>query len=202
MTTVREARKEDKRARLKGAAWELFTTKGFEATTTKEIAARAGVASGTLFLYARDKADLLFLVLHDRLAHAVDEGMRTLPSDASLLDQFMHLFAGFFHVYAEAPDVARVFVKELPGADGPNAAQTHALTMALLSHLAGLVQRAQARGEIAPDVPSMLLANNAFGLYFMALSTWLMKTTTLETALDPFLRSSLALQLRGLGPRK
>ncbi|MBK9260016.1 MAG: TetR/AcrR family transcriptional regulator [Polyangiaceae bacterium] len=204
MTVVskRTARKEEKRARLRDAAWELFSTKGFEATTTKEIAARAGVASGTLFLYARDKADLLFLVLHDRLSHAVDEGMRTLPTDASLLEQCMHLFAGFFRVYAEAPGVARAFVKELPGADGPNAVQTNALTMALLTHLSALVQRAQARGEIAADVPPMLLAHNVFGLYFVALTAWLSNTTTLEGALDPLLRSSLALQLRGLGPRR
>lgn len=200
MVSTRDARKEDKRARLRDAAWELFSTKGFEATTTKEIAARAGVASGTLFLYARDKADLLFLVLHDRLAHAVDEGMRTLPTDAPLLEQLMHLFSGFFRVYAEAPGVARAFVKELPGADGPNAAQTNALTMALLTHLSALVQRAQARGEIAGDVPPMLLAHNAFGLYFVAIVAWLGNTTTLEGALDPLLRSSLALQLRGLGP--
>lgn len=204
MTTVRtrEARKEDKRTRLREAAWELFTTKGYEATTTKEIAARAGVASGTLFLYARDKADLLFLVLHDRLAAAVDEGMRTLPTDAPLLEQLMHLFSGFFRVYGEAPEVARAFVKELPGADGPNAAQTNALTMALLTHLSALVQRAQGRGEIAADVPPMLLAHNAFGLYFVALVAWLGKSTTLEGALDPLLRSSLGLQLRGLGPKR
>ncbi len=198
MTMVtREARKEDKRARLRDAAWALFREKGFEPTTTKEIAARAGVASGTLFLYARDKADLLFLVFHERLSAAVDEGLRTLP-DGPLLEQLLHLFAGFFRVYAEAPEVARAFVKELPGADGPNAQLTNRLTMSLLTHVSGLVQRAQARGELAADVPPMLLAQNAFALYFFALTAWLGRMTTLEGALDPLLRSSLALQLRGL----
>ena len=83
----REARKDDKRARLREAAWDLFTTAGYDQTTTKAIAERAGVASGTLFLYARDKAELLFLVFHERLAAAVDEGLRTLPAGAPLLDQ-------------------------------------------------------------------------------------------------------------------
>lgn len=204
MTVVskRDARKEDKRARLRDAAWELFSTKGFDKTTTKEIASHAGVASGTLFLYARDKADLLFLVMHDRLSHAVDEGIRTLPSDAPLLEQFMHLFSGFFAVYAEAPGVARAFLKEFPGANGPNAAKTNALTMALLTHVSALVQRAQARGEMAADVPPALLSHNIFGLYFVALTAWLSDVTTLEGALDPLLRTSLALQLRGLGPKR
>lgn len=194
---TRAARKEDKRARLRDAAWALFREKGFEHTTTKEIAARAGVASGTLFLYARDKADVLFLVFHERLSAAVDDGLRTLP-DGPLLEQLLHLFAGFFRVYEEAPEVARAFIKELPGADGPNAQLTNTLTMSLLTHVSGLVQRAQAKGELAADVPPMLLAQNAFALYFFALMAWLGRVTTLEGALDPLLRSSLALQLRGL----
>ncbi len=210
MTTVsrkrapptREERKEDKRARLRDAAWALFTTTGYEATTTKAIAERAGVASGTLFLYARDKADLLFLVFHERLSAAVDEGLRTLPAGAPLLEQLLHLYAGFFRVYAVAPDVARAFIKELPGADGPNAQVVNQLTMSLITHIGGLIQRAQAKGEIAADVPPMLLAQNTFALYFMAILAWLSNMITLEGALDPLLRSSLALQLRGLAPRR
>lgn len=198
----REARKEDKRARLRDAAWELFITAGYDATTTKAIAGRAGVASGTLFLYARDKADLLFLVFHERLSAAVDEGLRTLPVGAPLLEQLMHLYAGFFRVYAVAPEVARAFIKELPGADGPNAQVVNQLTMSLITHIGGLIQRAQANGEIAVDVPPMLLARNTFALYFMAVLGWLSRMTTLEGALDPLLRSSLALQLRGLAPRR
>ena len=55
---------------------------------------------------------------------------------------------------------------------------------------------------IAVDVPPMLLAQNTFALYFMAVLAWLSRLTTLEGALDPLLRSSLALQLRGLAPRR
>ncbi len=195
---TRAERKEDKRARLRDAAWYLFSTRGYDATTTKEIAARAGVASGTLFLYARDKADLLFLVFHERLSAAVDEGLRTLPKDASFLDQLMHLFGGFFRVYEEAPDVARAFIKELPGADGPNAQLVNQLTFALITQIAGLVSRAQQNGQLNADVPPVLLAQNTFALYYFALMAWLGRIATLESALDPLLRSSLALQLRGL----
>ena len=59
------------REQIRLAAWELFTTHGFEKTTTQAIARRAGVAAGTVFLHASDKADLLFLVMHDRLADVV-----------------------------------------------------------------------------------------------------------------------------------
>src|SRR4051812_16260209 len=61
----REQNRLDKRARIQRAGWELFTTVGYDETTTREVAERADVAVGTLFLYAEDKRDLLCLVMHD-----------------------------------------------------------------------------------------------------------------------------------------
>jgi len=57
----REQNKAEKRGRIIAAARALFAHKGFEATTTLEIAEAAGVAAGTLFLYAKTKDDLLIL---------------------------------------------------------------------------------------------------------------------------------------------
>jgi AcrR family transcriptional regulator len=59
---LRERNKRAKRIRIQRAARELFERKGFEATTARAIAARARVGLGTLFLYARDKRELRFLV--------------------------------------------------------------------------------------------------------------------------------------------
>jgi AcrR family transcriptional regulator len=49
----------DKLRRIKDAARGLFLAKGFEDTTTREIAIRAGVGIGTIFVYAENKRDLL-----------------------------------------------------------------------------------------------------------------------------------------------
>ncbi len=45
----------------------MFIAKGFDDTTTREIAQRASVGIGTLFIYADNKRDLLFLVANDEL---------------------------------------------------------------------------------------------------------------------------------------
>ena len=62
---LRERNKLDKLRRIKKAARELFIARGFDDTTTREIAARAGVGMGTVFLYADNKRDLLFLTAND-----------------------------------------------------------------------------------------------------------------------------------------
>ncbi len=197
----RAEKKEHKRRRLRDAAWELFLEQGYDATTTKQIAERAGVATGTLFLYARDKPDLLFLVLHERLSAAVDEGLETLPREAGLLDQLVHLFAGFFRTYEAAPEIGRHFIMEMPGADGPNAQRVNALTMGLLGQIAGLVQLAQARGEVVAEADPLLFAQVAFSLYYTGLLAWLSGYASLESAV-PRLRAALSVAFYGIAKRR
>jgi len=198
--SLRERHKHDKRERLRAAAWELFTTDGYAQTTTRAIAKRAGVAAGTVFLYAKDKADLLFLVFEHRLAEAVDEAFRTLPRGAPLVDQLMHVFSRFFHMYAVSPDIARSFVKELPWADGPNALRVNGLTFAFVERLGALVRDARERREVRENVLPLLAAHSLFALYYMALMSWLSGFSSLQAALDDTLRPSFELLVDGMRP--
>jgi AcrR family transcriptional regulator len=201
VSKIRATQKAQTRQRIADAAWELFTSTGYDGTTTKAVAARAGVASGTVFVHASDKADLLAMVMHDRLASTVDEAFATLPR-AELLPQLLHVFGALFRMYGENPKLASAFVQTLvPGATGPNGQRVHALTMTFLHRLAGVVGEAQLRGEVGQEVMPLLAASNLFGLYLYSLLLALTGVTTLEAALEPGLRMVLELQLRGLAPR-
>ena len=74
---LRERNKRDKLRRIKDAATELFLQKGFDDTTTRAIALRAGVGLGTVFLYAPTKRDLLFLIINEELQAEVDRATGT-----------------------------------------------------------------------------------------------------------------------------
>jgi AcrR family transcriptional regulator len=203
VTTERRSlrKKAEKRDRIRAAAYELFLSNGYEETTTKEIAIRAGVATGTVFLYAKDKPDLLFLVMRELLREAVEAGFAEVIRPAPLLDQLMTIFSSIFAMYEKHPEIARAFIRHLPGADGPNAQAVNAYTFAFLAQLAALIAEGQSRGDIAADIQPMLAASNIFCLYFGALMAWLGGFADLKSSLDPGLRRSLDLQLRGLLPR-
>lgn len=190
--------KADTREKVRRAALELFTRDGFDATTTKAIAVRARVATGTVFVHARDKIDLLCLVMHDLLVESSDAQFDTLPEGLSLLDELMHIFRGPFRMYAANEALARPFIKHLPGADGPNGERVSAMTFGFLHRLTLLVQRAAERGEIRKDAPFPLAAQSFFALYYFSLTTWLAGVTSIEAAFDPLLRSMIELQIRGL----
>ncbi len=68
ITTKRERRKEARPGELLDAALALFVEKGFAATRVEEVAARAGVSKGTLFLYFPSKEDLFKAVVRETIA--------------------------------------------------------------------------------------------------------------------------------------
>lgn len=63
----RERRKEARPGELLEAALDLFVEKGFAATRSEEVAVRAGVSKGTLFLYFPSKEELFKAVVMENL---------------------------------------------------------------------------------------------------------------------------------------
>jgi TetR/AcrR family transcriptional regulator len=72
-TGKRERRKEARPGELLEAALALFVEKGFAATRVEEVAARAGVSKGTLFLYFPSKEDLFKAVVRETISGRFSE---------------------------------------------------------------------------------------------------------------------------------
>ena len=71
-SSVRERKKLATRERIRDAAADLFTRHGYGAATMRQIARRAHVGLGTLFNYAEDKRDLVFLIFNEELNAITD----------------------------------------------------------------------------------------------------------------------------------
>jgi AcrR family transcriptional regulator len=70
----RQRRKEARPQELLDAALALFVEKGFAATRSDEVAVRAGVSKGTLYLYYPSKEELLKAVIQQNLGQVLAEG--------------------------------------------------------------------------------------------------------------------------------
>lgn len=170
---LRQRNKEDKLQRIRDAAWQLFTQQGYDVTTTRAVAERAQIGTGTLFLYARSKSDLLFLVFREQLERLCDRGFATIPRDGPLLDALVHLFAGFYSCYAEVPDLGRRFVRELLTLSAEQKRSYEDLNHRFLQALSGLLVTAQQRGEARADLQAPLFAASLFAVYGFHVLTWL-----------------------------
>jgi AcrR family transcriptional regulator len=71
----RRRRKETRPQELLDAALSLFVEKGFAATRSEEVARRAGVSKGTLYLYYPSKEELFKAVVRHNLVNLITEGL-------------------------------------------------------------------------------------------------------------------------------
>lgn len=70
----RRRRKEARPSELLAAALDLFVEKGFAATRLEDVAARANVSKGTLYLYYENKEALFKAVVREGIIPVIEEG--------------------------------------------------------------------------------------------------------------------------------
>ena len=196
----RERQRLKTRAKITRAARTLFARKGFEATTTQEIAAKADIGTGTLFNYAKTKEDLLLLVFREEMDVVVERAFATIPLKGSLLDQLLHVFDAFVAYHQRDVEIAHALIRQLSSVNGPETRDDIIVFMRdLIARISGLIQDAQARGELRSHLPRGILAHNLFSIYYRLLQEWLGEYITYEQYVAR-IRPALELQLSGLRP--
>jgi AcrR family transcriptional regulator len=149
-------RKADRPAEIVSAALAVFAEKGFAAAKLDEIARRAGVSKGALYLYFETKEDLFRAVVGQAIAPNISvvktmvaahpgplsDLVRGVTSHVAQVVQTQPLGGVLKMVVGEAgnfPEIARVWHDEL-------VAQA-------LGAMSGAIAAAQARGEVKPGDP-------------------------------------------------
>lgn len=194
---LRERHKHEKWTRIQQAAWQLFQQKGYEATTTREVAELAEVGTGTLFLYVKDKEELLLMLYHNAIEETIEQAFAQIPEGLPLLEELLHVFAHFFRLYNSNIELSRVYIKALLFHQGYRDQATGQIRR-FMGQLTALIVAAQARGEIDRQLDVAQATANFFALYHTVLTFWLAGGFSLEEALHKQLRDAFALQINGM----
>lgn len=160
---ARKARSLERRDAILAAALEEFSARGFEATRLDDVAARADIAKGTIYLYFRDKETLFQELIRAMLTPLVGTiealGAVDMPL-AVLADRLIEVFVR--EVYeTRRKDVVRLMITE--GRRFPKIAEFY--YREVLSHIMAavrsIIRRAAARGEVPEalvEFPQILVA--------------------------------------------
>lgn len=171
---LRERNKHEKVRRIKKAALDLFMSKGFENTTTREIAAKADVGLGTVFVYAETKRDLLFLVVNDELWECVEEASRLVSSDRSLFENIMVILRLHYQYFSKLPELSRQVLREMnfyrSGKQSMRFLETRERLLRLLTEL---IAQAMADRLIYSTESPAFVAQTIFALYQVDIRWWL-----------------------------
>ena len=159
MTQARwQRRAEDRPREICAAALEVFADKGFAAAKLDEIARRAGVSKGTLYLYFEDKEDLFRAVVRDTIAPNI-EAIRAVADTTELpfADLVRMVLSRFAERTAKAPigQVAKIVVGE--SRNFPELAKVwhDEIASKAIGLIAGVIEKAQARGEVRDGDPRL-----------------------------------------------
>jgi AcrR family transcriptional regulator len=202
--TIRRRRKDARPSEIIDAALALFGERGFAATRLEDVAVRAGVSKGTVYLYFPTKEDLFRAVLRqgllpnleameqavaahqgttpDLLRQIVASLLRVLDTELTVIPKLILAESGNF------PAIARLYGEEVVKR-----------AMALLT---GVFQRGIERGELRPVDPRSAIPSFIAPFLMMVLWKHSLGQHT-DIAMDPkaVMETHMDLLLRGLEPR-
>ncbi|HVV43380.1 MAG TPA: TetR/AcrR family transcriptional regulator [Nitrobacter sp.] len=160
----RAARAAARRAAIVAAALDEFTARGFAATRLDDVAKRAGVAKGTIYLHFKDKEALFQELVRTALVPLIDR-LTAVPAAGApardVLERFAELFAQEV-VQTRRGDILRLVMAE--GARFPSLADFYYREVVSrgMAGMRGLIRHGIARGEIAngalADFPQIVVA--------------------------------------------
>ena len=166
----RERKKQDTHRRIFEAADRLFFQKGYAAVTTQEVAEAADVGAGTLFRYARNKAELLIMVMNDRLRLGAQRALVIASEGGSPSEAIVSLVEPLFQAALRQPENTAVYQREvLFGGDGPYRAEALGRIRELEEAMVTALTRYAESHEIRAGADVRRAAGTVFSVLYMKL---------------------------------
>jgi AcrR family transcriptional regulator len=139
----RERNKQQKLERIVAAAAELFAERGMDDVTTQEIADKADIGAGTLFLYVKTKGELLLLVQNSSYAEALAQGKQAAENLTDPLDAVMAIVRPVVECNRKQVDNGRTYLREIVFGDPAEPHHREALGLSLRTEeaIAAVLQR-------------------------------------------------------------
>ena len=109
----RQAGREDKRRRIIDAAVDVFAEKGFFGARVSEIAERAGVADGTIYLYFKSKDEILISLFEEKMAEILDRFQKMLAEVEDPAEKIRRYIIDHLTLVAAQPKLMQVLTVEL-----------------------------------------------------------------------------------------
>lgn len=169
---LREKARIERYQNIRAAAEQLFNERGYEHTTTKEVAELAGVGEATLFRYVSNKHELLLLVIGERMdttLQAIEDADKELAANTSTARDYVERIYAIFRArakfYATDPENVTSYLHHGFKAGSQLGAQSISQGDRVIALIAAILDDARKAGYLSADVDSLIVAQNCNGTY-------------------------------------
>ena len=164
----------EKYQRILDAAVAVFAEKGFHVARVADIADRAGVADGTVYLYFRNKEDILMTAIYtafDAFMARARVELSQVSSPAEKLRKLAHLHLG---ALGANRNLAVVFQMELRQSARFLAPFSHDHMVEYLTLVREAIRQGQEQGVFRTEVSEKIAANCYFGALDEMVTSWVL----------------------------
>ncbi len=191
-------RQDDKRQRILQAAVKVFARKGYFGAKVSEIATKAGVADGTIYLYFRNKEDILVSLFDEVMAEHIQAARTELAQVTGSAEKLRVVAERHLRLLGENRDLAVVFQVELRQSTKFMERFTASWLQDYFGSLTEAIEAGQVAGELRSDLPVKLVVKAFFGALDEMVTSWILARKDYDLVqlagpvVDLFLRGALA----------
>lgn len=160
MRSLRERQREERAALILEVAQQIFSEKGYVEASIDEIAARTGIAKGTVYLHFASKEELVVALFEQQFKQFLQQIEQILSENMPMRLRLEHLLLDVYtRIQAQGNQVLidlnpRLGLTTSLINKRPDLAAYSTQAMELIS---GLINEGQTNGELDPNVPSMVM---------------------------------------------
>lgn len=192
----------DKRDRILDAATKVFAKRGFFAAQVADVAKRAGVASGTVYLYFKSKDDLLLSLFERTMLDAITTGRAALDAldhTATPVERLQHIAHVHLARLGRDRQLAVVFQVELRQSTKFMARLSTSSLRDYLGLLREVIVDGQHSGQFRADINPTLAAKVIFGALDEMATNWILseREYQLEDDAEPVMNLLLGGLIKG-----
>jgi TetR/AcrR family fatty acid metabolism transcriptional regulator len=191
-------RSDDKRRRILQAAVKEFARTGYFRARVAEIARRAGIADGTIYLYFRSKEDILVSLFDEVMAEHIEAARAELAPLSGAREKLGLVARHHLELLGGNRDLAVVFQVELRQSTQFMERFTASWLQDYLDIVDGVIAEGQKSGTLRPELPRKVVVKAFFGALDEMVTSWVLSrkgydlAALAEPVVDLFLNGAAA----------
>jgi TetR/AcrR family fatty acid metabolism transcriptional regulator len=178
--TTRPRATGDKYQRILDAAISVFAEKGFHVARVSDVADRASVADGTIYLYFRNKEELLMTAINTAFDAFMSQARTELDAIASPSGKLRRLAHLHLEALGSNRDLAVVLQMELRQSTRFLAPFSHQHMVEYFGLVRSAIREGQAQGLFRTDLREKIAANCFFGALDEMVTSWVLDETSYQ----------------------
>ena len=167
-------RSDDKRSRILQAAVKVFARRGYFASRVADVARRAGVADGTIYLYFRNKEDILVSLFDEVMSEHLEGKRREVEPGSDAPARLRAVAERHLGLLGRNRDLAVVFQVELRQSTKFMERFTASWLQDYFSLIAEIIEQGQREGTLRADLPVKVATKAFFGVLDEMVTSWIL----------------------------